>query len=87
MRTERPTEAERDAVRSALLGVANDLWVGADHPLARALFVTRAGLVARALVRADRHRHGLTYADIGTAFGITAQSAYHRFALHASPCT
>src|SRR5581483_7333193 len=68
MRIELPTETERDAVRSALLRVADDLWI-TDRPLARALFVTRAGLVARELVdelvRSDRLRHDLTYADIG----------------------
>jgi len=87
MRIEPPTDAERGAVRSAVVGVADDVWISHDRPLARALFVTRASLVARELVdelvRADRLRHGLTYADIGTAFGITAQSAHHRFARHA----
>jgi len=86
MRIEPPTEAERDAVGSALLRAADDLWISPDRPLARALFVMRAGLVARELVdelvRADRSRHDLTYTDIGAAFGITAQSAHHRFARH-----
>lgn len=86
MRIEPPTEAERDAVRRALLRAAEECWINPDQPLARALFITRAGLVARELVdelvRADRLRHGLTYADIGTAFGFTAQSAHHRFARH-----
>jgi hypothetical protein len=47
------------------------------------LFVTRAGIVAHEfvndLVRSDRHRHRLTYQEIGTAFGITMQTAHHRF--------
>lgn len=46
MRLEPPSEAERDAVRSAPLGVADDLWISPAPPLARALFVTRAGFVA-----------------------------------------
>ncbi len=91
MRVEPPPDVERDAVRRALLEVADDLWISPDRPLAWALFVTRAGLVARELVdelvRTDRFRHDLTYGDIGTAFGITAQSAHHRFARHVSPRT
>ncbi len=83
MRIDPPTNDEKTALRRALLAAARECGVDPDRPLAVALFVTRAGIVARELVndlvRSDRHRHRLTYEEIGTAFGITMQSAHHRF--------
>ncbi len=88
MRLDPPTNAERCAVRRALLHVADELGIDAHEPLARALFIARAGLVARELVddlvRADRQHHGLRYREIGIAFGITMQSAHLRFRDHRS---
>ena len=83
MRIDPPTDAENRALRRALLAAARECGVDSDRPLALALFVTRAEHVAHNfvddLVRSDRHRHRLTYEDIGTAFGITMQSAHYRF--------
>ena len=71
------------ALRRALLVAARECGIDPTKPLAVALFVSRAGIVAHEfvndLVRSDRHRHRLTYQEIGTAFGITMQSAPHRF--------
>ncbi len=83
MRIDPLTKAERAAIRRALLAAADELVVDPDEPLARALFLARVGLVVRELtdelVSRDRVRHGLSYRDIGSAFGITMQSAHHRF--------
>jgi hypothetical protein len=83
MRIDPPSSAEREAVRAALLSAADELGLSPDRPLARALFVARAGTTLRELVdeliRSDRDRHGLTYAEIGAAFGISMQSAHERF--------
>ena len=83
MRIQSPTEREREAVRRALLAVADDLRIDRAAPLALPLFLARVGLVTRELlderVRVDRHRHDLTYRDIGTSFGISMQSAHSRF--------
>jgi hypothetical protein len=83
MRIDPPTDAENTALRQALLAAAHELGIDPDRPLSLALFVTRSELVAHALVndlvRSDRHRHRLTYQEIGTAFGITMQSAHYRF--------
>lgn len=83
MRLDPPTNAERGVVRRALLHVADELGSDPHEPLATALFIARAGLVARELVddlvRADRQHHGLRYRETGTAFGITMQSAHLRF--------
>ncbi len=83
MRIDSPTETERAAVRRALLVAADELGVDLDEPLAGALFVARAIIVVHdlidELVRADRKRHRLTYREIGSAFGMTMQSAHVRF--------
>jgi hypothetical protein len=83
VRIDPPTDAENTAVRRALFVAARECGVDPDRPLALALFITRAGIVAHEfvndLVRSDRHRHSLTYEQIGATFGITMQSAHHRF--------
>jgi hypothetical protein len=83
MRIDPPSDDEKTALRRALLAAARECGIDPNKPLALALFVTRAGIVAHEfvndLVRSDRHRHRLTYQEIGTAFGITMQSAHHRF--------
>jgi hypothetical protein len=83
MRIDPPTDAENTALRRALLVAARECFIDPDKPLSLALFVTRAELVAHKLVndlvRSDRHRHRLTYQEIGIAFGITMQSAHYRF--------
>jgi hypothetical protein len=83
MRIDPPSDDEKTAVRRALLAAARECGIDPNKPLSLALFITRAGIVAHEvvndLVRSDRHRHRITYQEIGTPFGITIQSAHQRF--------
>jgi hypothetical protein len=83
VKIERLTARERRAVRVALRGLVPACGRRVEGALAEALLVARIEEEARELcvelVRAARSQYGLTWAEIGVAFGITMQSAQWRF--------
>ena len=83
MKIDRLTAQERRVVRKALLALIPACSRRVEAPLAGALLMARIEEEARdlcaELVRDARDQHGLTWSEIGAAFGITMQSAQWRF--------
>ena len=83
MKIDRLTAQERRVVRKALLALIPACSRRVEAPLAGALLMARVEEEARdlcaELVRDARDQYGLTWSEIGAAFGITMQSAQWRF--------
>src|SRR5262249_42598324 len=83
VKIDRLTAQERRVVREALRVLVPDCSRRGEAPLAGALLMARVEEEARdlcaELVRDARDQHGLTWSEIGAAFGITMQSAHWRF--------
>ena len=83
MKIARMTAQERRVVRKALLALIPASSRRVEAPLAGVLLMARVEEEARdlcaELVRDARDQHGLTWSQIGAAFGITMQSAQWRF--------
>ena len=83
MLIDRLTAQERRVVRVALLALIPARRRRYEGPLAGALLMARVEEEARdlcaELVRDARDQHGLTWSQVGAAFGITMQSAQWRF--------
>ncbi len=83
MRIDPPSERERCVAREVLLGLAAGCARLSEGPLARALLMARVEEIARGLcaelVHDARFEHGLTWSEIGAAFGMSMQSAHWRF--------
>jgi hypothetical protein len=83
VKIDRLSAQERRAVRKALRALIPGCSRRVEAPLAGALLMARVEEEARnlcaELVRSARHQHGVTWSEIGAAFGITMQSAHWRF--------
>lgn len=79
MKIDRLTAEERRVVRKALRALIPTCSRRVEGALAGALLIARVEEEARELcaelVRDARDQHGLTWSQIGTAFGFTMQSA------------
>lgn len=77
------TTRERRVVREALQALISTSSRRIEGPLAGALLMARVEETARdlcaELVRDARDQHGVTWSQIGDAFGIRMQSAQWRF--------
>ena len=83
MKVDRLTSQERRVVRTALRALIPGTSRRIEAPLAGALLMARLEEDVRdlcaELVRCARDQHGLTWSEVGDAFGITMQSAQWRF--------
>ena len=83
MKIDRLTAQERRAVREALRSLVPGCGRRVEGAVAGALLMARIEEEARDLcaefVHDARSENRLTWADVGAAFGITAQSAQWRF--------
>lgn len=84
-----PSTTESAAVRRALLTLAEGHARSAEGPLGAALYLARAEEIVRDLTTElavdARSVHGLTWREIGDAFGVSMQSAHWRFTRPARP--
>lgn len=89
MKIDPPTQPERAAARQALIALVGPHGRAGEGPLRNALLMARAEEIARdlcvELVHEARDEHGLTWSEIGAAFGISMQSAHWRFTRRARP--
>ena len=83
VKIDRFTAQERHVVRKALRALIPGSSRRVEGSLAGALLMARVEEEARdlcaELVRDARDQHGLTWSEIGAAYGITMQSAQWRF--------
>lgn len=83
MKIDPPTQPERAAARQALIALVGPHGRAGEGPLRDALLMARAEEIARdlcaELVLDARDEHGLTWSQIGAAFGMSMQSAHWRF--------